>query len=129
MPLIDQIRAALEENKFPLFVSEATSKEKMARIRHHDYLAKAYRSFLKIGGSLFVYGLSLSENDDHILRAIERNKVVTLYVGLNSGLNSESSKRIIRRTTNTVNRRPAKKPLALKYFDASMVPVWREQPI
>lgn len=126
VPLIEQIRAALEANKFPLFVSEATSKEKVARIRHHDYLAKAHRSIRAIQGSLFVYGLSLSDNDDHILKAIEKSKVSALYIGLNSGLNSESSKRIIRRATDTVNRRPARKPLALKYFDASAVPVWRD---
>ncbi|MWT96673.1 DUF4917 family protein, partial [Escherichia coli] len=52
--LIDQIRDALSKNLFPIFVSEGTSAEKYERIRHNDYLAKAYRSFGSIGGALFI---------------------------------------------------------------------------
>lgn len=80
--LIDQIRNALDKNYFPLFVSEGTSAEKYERIRHNDYLAKAYRSFSSIQGALFIYGHSLAENDDHYLRCIQRGKLSHLYIGL-----------------------------------------------
>ena len=50
--LIDQIRDALGKGFFPLFVSEGTSAEKLERIRHSDYLAKAYRSFSEITGEI-----------------------------------------------------------------------------
>lgn len=49
--LIDQIRDALSKGFFPLFVSEGTSAEKLERIRHSDYLSKAYRSFSEIQGT------------------------------------------------------------------------------
>ncbi len=46
--LIEQTRAALSNDLFPVFVAEGTSMEKLERIRHCDYLAKAYRSFQSI---------------------------------------------------------------------------------
>ena len=38
IPLIEQVRSALEQNFFPVFVSEGTCEEKVDRIRHNDYL-------------------------------------------------------------------------------------------
>jgi hypothetical protein len=40
VPLIDQIRQALQKEFYPVFVSEGTSDEKLDRIRHNDYLCK-----------------------------------------------------------------------------------------
>jgi hypothetical protein len=45
LPLVDQIRSALNESKFPLFVSEGNSAGKFERIRHSAYLHKGLRSF------------------------------------------------------------------------------------
>ena len=75
--LIEQIREALSRDFFPLFVAEGTSTEKLERIRHSDYLAKAYRSFQEIQHCLFVYGHSLAANDERcfaswIKRALEK---------------------------------------------------------
>lgn len=123
--LIDQIRSALNKNYFPLFVSEGTSAEKYERIRHNDYLAKAYRSFSSIQGALFIYGHSLAENDDHYLRCIQRGKLSHLYIGLYGDPNSESNKFITRRANQLTNGRRAKNPLAVSYFDAASANVWR----
>ena len=38
VPLVEQIRAALKREFYPVFVSEGTSAEKLERIRHNDYL-------------------------------------------------------------------------------------------
>lgn len=43
--LIDQIRAALNNGLYPIFVAEGESAQKFERIRHSDFLSKAYRSF------------------------------------------------------------------------------------
>src|SRR5271157_2020343 len=59
VPLIEQIRAALKREFYPVFVSEGTSHEKFERIRHNDYLCKMYRSFTEIQGDLVVFGHSL----------------------------------------------------------------------
>lgn len=122
--LIDQIREALSKNLFPLFVSEGTSKEKYERIRHSDYLSKAYRSFSSIGGALFVYGHSLAKNDDHYLNCIKKGKVSHLYVGLYGDPNSDANKFIVRRAAQLMDGRSAKYPLTVTYFDAASAKVW-----
>lgn len=122
--LIDQIRNALGKNMFPLFVSEGTSAEKYERIRHNDYLAKAYRSFSSIQGALFIFGHSLAENDDHYLRCIQKGKISQLYVGLYGDPNSEANRYIARRANQLTNGRRARNPLSVSYFDTSSANVW-----
>ncbi len=122
--LIDQIRDALNRGFFPLFVSEGTSNEKYERIRHNDYLAKAYRSFSEIQGALFIFGHSLADNDAHYLRRIARGKTSHLYVGLYGDVNSDANKQIIRNARELATSRSAKKPLAISFFDASDARVW-----
>jgi hypothetical protein len=122
--LIDQIRDALNKNYFPLFVSEGTSAEKYERIRHNDYLAKAYRSFSSIQGALFIFGHSLAENDNHYLRCIQRGKVSQLYVGIYGDPNSDSNKFIMRRANELTNGRRVRNPLGVSYFDAASAKVW-----
>ena len=122
--LIDQIRDALNRGLFPLFVAEGSSAEKFERIRHSDYLAKGYRSFSEIRGSLFVYGHSLAENDEHYLKRIERGKLPQLYVGLYGDPDSEANKLIVRRASRLVSNRRRNAPLNIAYFDSSTAKVW-----
>ncbi|WP_175626587.1 MULTISPECIES: DUF4917 family protein [Oxalobacteraceae] len=122
--LIDQIRNALNKDYYPLFVSEGTSAEKYARIRHNDYLAKAYRSFSEIRGALFVYGHSLAANDEHYLKRIEKGKIEHLYIGLYGDFNSPDNKNIVRRAEKMTNARRGKIPLSVTYFDSSTAKVW-----
>nr|VFK22151.1 MAG: protein of unknown function (DUF4917) [Candidatus Kentron sp. LPFa] len=121
--LIDQIRDALEKEYFPLFVAEGTSKEKYARIRHSDYLAKAYRSFSSIGGCLFIYGHSLADNDEHFLRRIEKGKVEHLFVGIHGDPESKDNKRIISKARRMKDARK-KKSLEVSFYDSASVRVW-----
>lgn len=125
--LIEQIRDALERNLYPLFVSEGTSDEKLARIKHSDYLAKAYRSFESIGGCLFIYGHSLAPNDEHFLKLIERGKVERLYVGIYGDPDSPGNKAIIRRANlmPTARIMAKRKPLEVAFYDTSTARVWR----
>lgn len=121
--LIDQIRDALNRDLFPIFVSEGTSKEKLERIRHNDYLAKGFRSFCEITGALFIYGHSLAENDEHFLKRIEKGKVSRLYVGIYGDLESETNKIIIRRALLMVDKR-VQKNLTVLFYDAATAKVW-----
>lgn len=122
--LIDQIRDALSKGFFPLFVSEGTSAEKLERIRHSDYLAKAYRSFSEITGALFIYGHSLAENDEHYLKRIEKGRLSQIYVGLHGDPASDSNKRIVRRAEKMSNNRRRGAQLAVSYFDTATASVW-----
>jgi hypothetical protein len=122
--LIDQIRNALSKDYYPLFVSEGTSAEKYERIRHNDYLAKAYRSFCEIKGALFIYGHSLAENDEHYIKRIEKGKIEHVYIGLYGDPNSPGNKAIIRRAEKMTTARRGKIPLTVSYFDAATAHVW-----
>jgi len=127
--LMDQIRAALGEDKFPLYVAEGTWQEKMTRIQGSSFLGRAYRSFREIGGSLFTFGLSFSESDAHIADAIAHNKVERLFVSLfddpqdpaNRELRARAEAITIRR--QQVGGRRAK-PLEVYFYDAASAHVW-----
>lgn len=122
--LIDQIREALLASRYPLFVAEGSSEQKYERIRHSDFLSRAYRSFANIGGTLFVHGHSFSSNDDHILRLIERGKVKILFVGVFGDPDSDSNVLVIRRARQLAIARPARRPLDVRFFDADSANVW-----
>ena len=123
--LIEQIREALSRNYFPLFVAEGTSKEKLARIRHSDFLAKGYRSFSEIGGSLFIFGHSLADNDDHYLDRIEQGKLRKVFVGVHGNPNSLENKRIIKRANAMKTRRRRNVALDIHFYDSDSASVWR----
>lgn len=122
--LIEQIRDALSRDYFPLFVAEGTSAEKIERIRHSDYLAKAYRSFQRIGGALFIYGHSLAENDGHFLKLIEKGKIQHLFVGLFGDPTSATNASIIRRAERMRQLRRKSATLSVSYFDSKTAWVW-----
>ena len=121
--LIEQIRQALEKEYYPLFVAEGSSAEKLARIKHSDYLAKAYRSFQEIGGALFIYGHSLADNDEHYLKLIERGRVSHVFVGVYDP-GSESARFIERRANLLRANRGDRSPLDVTFYDAKTAHVW-----
>ncbi|EEF58981.1 DUF4917 family protein [Pedosphaera parvula] len=125
IPLIDQIRAALQQGFYPVFVSEGTSAEKVERIRHNDYLCKMYRSFTEIQGSLVVFGHSLDECDDHIFtdRIGRHGKTNRLYISLFGDPSSSANQEKISRASALSGLRKGK-PLEVKFFDAGSASVW-----
>jgi hypothetical protein len=124
VPLIDQIREALERNLYPLFVAEGESDGKVTRIRHSDFLARAYRSFAKIGGSLFIYGHSMAPNDEHIVRLIGKSRIRQLFIGLYGDPESPDNRRIRARAAALAASRSRTRQLAVAFFDAESVRVW-----
>jgi hypothetical protein len=122
--LIEQTRDALSRDLFPLFVAEGTSDEKLERIRHSDYLAKAYRSFQEIQNALFIHGHSLAPNDEHFLKLIERGKLKHIFVGLHGNPKTAGSKGIIRRAMQMQDNRGGKYPLKVDFYDSSSANVW-----
>ena len=122
--LIEQIRDALSRDFFPLFVAEGSSVEKLERIRHSDYLAKAYRSFQEIHHCLFIYGHSLAANDGHYLRLIEHGKLSHIYVGLYGDPASDINKSIVSRANAMSLGRGSKKPLRVDFYGSESAHVW-----
>ena len=132
IPLIDQIREALQHDRFPLFVSEGDSPKKLSRITHSGYLYHSYKSFsvrMKSGkgkkttSCLFIYGLSFSENDSHILKKISLGWVSHLFISLFGDPNSETNKKIIE-AVELLRRRSKNPDIIIDYFDAQSARVW-----
>ncbi|MGH7428122.1 MAG: DUF4917 family protein [Gemmatimonadales bacterium] len=126
IPLIDQVREALTRNLYPLFVSEGDSRQKLSKIKHSDLLARGYRGFSKIGGSLFVFGHSLAPNDDHVLHLIEKNRCSHLFVSLYGDPESPGNRRIRDRTQAIAAARHPNRPLKVSFNDAASARVWRD---
>jgi Domain of unknown function (DUF4917) len=129
IPIIDQIRAALETERYPLFVSEGHSESKLTRIMHSGYLHKALRSLESIGGSLFIFGHSLHANDQHVLRAIEHSKIRRLFISLHGDPSGEVNQHIIQRAQTMHDYREARfrgrRPLDITFFDAATAHIWQ----
>lgn len=122
--LIEQIREALSRNFFPLFVAEGSSAEKLERVRHSDYLAKAYRSFQEIQQCLFIYGHSLAANDEHYLRLIEKGKLSHIFVGLYGDPASAANREIVQRANAMKLARTGKRELKVDFYDSKSAHVW-----
>ncbi|MBR1141728.1 DUF4917 family protein [Bradyrhizobium sp. AUGA SZCCT0431] len=131
-PIVEQIRSALAVEKYPLFVAEGTSASKKARILHSGYLHKAHRSFEACcgaaGNAIVIYGHSLADNDDHVLRTIVKGNARYLLVSLYGDPNSSTNRVIVDKAEKLVLQRgPAKgrrQPLTVIYYDASSAKVW-----
>lgn len=128
IPLVDQIRAALDEDRYPLFVSEGDSDGKLIRIRHSGYLQRSLKSFAGIcrspGASLFIFGHSLAPNDEHVLRQIEKGKIRTLFVSLYGDQASDVNRAIIARAQRFAVARNERYPLDVHFFSAESAAVW-----
>ena len=124
--LIDQIREALKAERYPLFVAEGSSNQKYARIRHSDYLSRAFRSFLGISGTLFVFGASFSDADAHIVRAIHRarSRIAKLFVSVHGDPVKPANAALINSVKTFAQKRGNRNPLDVDFFDASSATVW-----
>lgn len=131
-PIVEQIRSALADEKYPLFVAEGTSRSKRARILHSGYLHKALRSFESCcgppGNAIVIFGHSLAANDQHVLRCIAKGGASNLLVSLFGDPDTDGNKTIIKNAMALVDQRgPAKgrRPaLHVTFYDAGSAKVW-----
>ena len=128
VPLVDQARAAIAGDAYPLFVAEGTSLKKKAKIRHNAYLYQGFKQLtanVKQGKHcFFIFGHSLAENDDHILNRLARGRFPKLYVGIYGDPLAEENQRIIARANALAAGRHAKSPLEIAFYDAASANVW-----
>lgn len=123
--IVEQIQESLTNNKFPLFVAEGTSAKKLMKIKHSAYLYHSYKSFSAITNSpnnpLFIFGHSLADNDDHILKKIAKGKIKSVYISLYGDANSKINKSIIGKADRLKSNRD---DLNITFFDAKSANVW-----
>lgn len=126
--LIDQARAAIAKNLFPLFVAEGSSQKKLNKIVHHGYLNKGLRSLSSIQHPLFLYGVSLSQNDAHLINIIVKNtSIKKLFVSLFGSPESPGNKQTIKAALAASARRDSRSPrypLEVHFYDSETAKVW-----
>ena len=141
IPLIEQIRDALDDQEYPLIVSEGDSESKKRRIEASSYLSYCQRKFEGIQGNLFIYGSSLSHQDAHILDWIATNTGLTrLFIGIYGDPKTDESARIMGEAQNLIGRREkvldskktgrrfSKKGLQVTFFASETAKVWETAP-
>lgn len=116
------------QKKFPLFVSEGSSPKKLERIRSSGYLTRCLNSLRKIGvlsrpSPFFTFGFSFSDNDNHIIQAIQKNKCRDFYIGVHGDPKSDFNKKLIshaQKLSVDIGKHPSK----INFFDSSDAKVW-----
>jgi hypothetical protein len=125
--LTQQIKEHLDRDEFPLFVTEGSSLEKMARIRSNPYLNAAYNRFSRACAepedALFVVGHGLDACDDHITDLIGKAQLKSVFVstfGLRDRDRVKSLSELWARR-RAMDRLP---PLDIATFNVAECPIW-----
>ncbi len=126
--LIDQARRAINADKFPLFVAEGLSVQKKDKIRHNAYLYQGYKQLTANANQgkhcFFIYGHSLADNDDHILRRLGTGRCKKLYMSLYGDPESPENKLIVAKAGRLAALRHDRWPVEICFFDAVSANVW-----
>ena len=121
IPLKEQIGEELNNNRYPVFVSEGTSEQKKTKILHNAYLNHCYKSLCAIGGDLVIFGTTLKSNDEHIQDAILKSKIKNIYFGvsdLDKGKQELSD--FIEKNKKLDNQKQ------ISFYDYKSVKIWTE---
>ena len=74
--------AIVAHGRFPIYVAEGTSAQKMRKINSVAYLRHCYDALRRNAAALFVYGHSADDNDRHIYQAIFSSEAQHVYFGV-----------------------------------------------
>ena len=111
--LVERVREVIaEKGVMPLFVCEGTSKEKEETIKRSDYLEFALGK-LGQADNLVIFGASLSNQDQHIISAIDSQKN-TLAISIHV---NDKSTEALRKEINQMRRKFTKRREIL-FFDS-----------
>jgi hypothetical protein len=126
--IIDQVRSAMQDDKFPLFVAEGTSDQKRTKIAHSSYLYQVGKVLTANANTgthcFFLHGHSLAENDEHILKRLARGRFKKLYIGLHGDPNSASNEEITKKARLMQDARLDRWPLEIEFYQSESAAVW-----
>ncbi|GAB2569531.1 hypothetical protein Aab01nite_07370 [Paractinoplanes abujensis] len=101
-------------DRVPLLISEADSKQKASAVGESDYLRFCFERLLNDRGNLVVFGASLSEIDEHVLRAIAIGPPRHVAIGMRKDSATESEQARLREKLDRHG---------VHFFDASTHPL------
>jgi len=120
-PLTDQVRDKIDDDLFPIFVSEGTATEKLIKIEENKYLTYCLNRLAEISGALFIHGHSFSGNDDHIWDTISDNKDINkLFVSIYGNENDPSNQAIIARANGIA----AEAEATIQFYTSDSANLW-----
>lgn len=124
-----QIRESIDDNKFPVFISEGTTEHKLKRIKENGYLARSFSSLKSISGDLFIFGHSIRDEDDHVFEIINSNRSLKkIFISAFGSLDSDSNKK---KTTKIESWKKDYTSKGREYilYDSSSTNVWKKYDI
>lgn len=124
IPIVNQVKDAFDSKKYPLFIAEGKSNDKLQQIEKSSYLSYVFRKFNYIRGNLIVFGHSLCDQDWHILNSIENcEKLLNLFVGI-YGLPDAANNREIFRKAHSIKRNSKNKDIKIYFYNSKSANVW-----
>ena len=87
--ILEKIKARIEKNQYPIFVTAGDGSDKLRQIVQNRYLSFCYERLSAIEGSLITYGFGFGEYDEHIIEAINKaatkgkeGQLWSIYIGV-----------------------------------------------
>lgn len=94
----EQVRESINLQKYPVFISEGTTEQKLARIMENSYLGRGFSSLHSIRGSLFIFGHSIRDEDNHVFDLVnDKSGVKNIFISLFGDIQSMENQKIITR--------------------------------
>lgn len=89
----------------------------------NTYLGRAFASIKEIGGSLFIFGHSIRDEDDHVFNFIneESKSLKNIFISLFGNVNSLENQKIINKVEGWKSKNEEKR---YYFYDASSANVW-----
>ena len=126
--ILNQVESEIMDGKFPIFVAEGRSKDKLEIIMRSVYLNWSYRDFSKQmqdeESVLFIFGHSLNGRDNHIISKIKNGKIGRLHISLHGNPDSRPNRKIIQAAKKISDSRGVDSPLEVFFYDADSARVW-----
>jgi hypothetical protein len=127
--LTRQIAERLNRGEFPLFVTEGTSLEKLARIHPSRYLSAAHERFasacVEEGSALFIVGHGLGESDEHITDIVGRAQLQSVFVSTFGQADRERVE-VLCKLWNRRRAMDGLPPFEVSIFDVAGCAIWSE---
>ena len=114
-PLISRF---FDNDEKPIVVSAESAGEKEAQIEEYDYLRSCFEHLSSLRGSLVILGLSLTQNDDHIIDALikaQKDNDLRIFYGCFSQDDYGNMLDVVSRTSLRIEG----------YFQSGTVDIWR----
>lgn len=125
--IVEQLQRNLQFGKFPAVVTEGSYRDKQTRVAGSRYLTYCLSRLSRLRGALFIHGMALSENDNHVLNAIAHGPgaIDALYVGLH-GTPSEATEIIAAkaRSLARVHAEKSGRTVEVKFYRSDTAEPW-----